>query len=97
MSVKPTKAQLEYYVSAKPGAKESPGYFTDGGDFVRGPHYSAKLGNKFVGMLTPFYKDGWYVSRASALEGARLFQEKCQELLDAGEYADAPEPPKEQT
>lgn len=84
-----TRQELEYYATAKPGTRESAGYF-DGDNFKRGPYYSAKLGKKIVGFVHGSYvkEAGMYLLRADALEGAKLFQSKCKELLGTGDYAD---------
>lgn len=37
MSINLTKAELEYYATAKPRTSEIPGYFTDDGKLVLGP------------------------------------------------------------
>jgi hypothetical protein len=89
---KPKKHELEYYAGAKPHTKESPGYFTDAGEFVRGPFWHAKLGIKNVGFHgIPGYDraSGGYKWRDAALEGAKAFQEKSRELLELGEYDDS--------
>lgn len=86
-SRKPTKAELEYYANAKPHVREEPGYFDDG-DFVYGPFFRARLGTKGVGYSHGSYIEahGCYRTRQDALQGAKLFQQKARELLEAGEY-----------
>ena len=81
------KAELEYYASAKPGVREEPGYFDDD-KFIRGPFYRARLGTKGVGYGHGSYieANGVYRTRQDALQGAKLFQQKARELLEAGEY-----------
>lgn len=49
-SLKLSKAELEYYINAKPGATEHPGYFKDG-KFHHITHYSARLGRKRVSFF----------------------------------------------
>lgn len=82
-----TRAELEYYVSAKPRTEKLPGFFDEAGKLHRGAYYLAYLGKKGVGSDNGTRICGYYVLRSEALEGAKIFQAKCRELLDAGDYA----------
>jgi len=85
----PTRSDLERYIAAKPRTKEIPGYFDDAGKFTRGPFFVAALGKQVVGMkgMPGYVEDaGAYLWRSAALDAAKAFQAKCQELL-----ADKPE------
>ncbi len=87
---KATKEKLEYYIKAKPSAKETPGFFTDDGEFVRGPFYMAKLGKQIVALVESdgYRQDiGYYISRQHAIDGAAALQEKARQWLTAGNYA----------
>lgn len=88
--MKLTKEQVEYYVNAKPRTSEIPGYFTDDGKLVLGPFYKGHLGKKNVGYADGFpsyVKDAnAYLFRGDALEGAKAFQAKMREWLEAGNY-----------
>jgi|GEM_PF-4767537 len=84
-----TKAELEYYVNAKPRVVREVGYFKDG-KFLDFPYYVAHLGNKRVGNADSgsyMAHVGGYSFRDQALEGAKQFQAKMRELLDAGNYS----------
>lgn len=83
-----TKAEVEYYVNAKPRTRRIPGYFSDDGTLHRGPYFTAHLGSKTVGYAHGTYiaEAGVYAGRSCALEGAKLFQEHMKERLAAGDY-----------
>lgn len=85
-----TKADLEYYATAKPRTRTEVGYFTSDGKLVRGPFYSACIGKKIVGFKFGMYIEeaGMYRLRADALWGAKLFQEKARKLLANGEFTE---------
>lgn len=85
----PTKADIEYYATARPHTKKEVGYWV-GDKLHRGPFYSAMLGRQHVSFVHGSYikEAGMYLLRSDALEGAKLFQEKARELLAAGEFSD---------
>lgn len=89
--MKLSKADLEYYAKARPHTRELPGYFKADGTLVRGIFYVAKLGTKSVGYADTEYRSyieeaGAYRMRSDALQGAKLFQQKMREMLEAGDY-----------
>lgn len=83
-----TKAEVEYYVNAKPRTRRIPGYFSEDGTMHRGPYFRALLGSKGVGFPHGTYiaEAGVYAGRSCALAGAKLFQERMRERLAAGDY-----------
>ncbi len=84
----PSKQKLESYLDAKLHTKRVPGYFKDGGEFVRGPCYNAMLGKQIVGVAgSPGYQDGYYITREDAINGAKLFVEKTKEALANGNFS----------
>lgn len=89
MSVKLTRDELEYLVTASPRAKRTPGYFSDDGVFHRVTSWHAYLGTKGTGDdSSPGYmrETGGYSTRENALAGARSAQQRFRALLDSGEY-----------
>lgn len=88
---KAPKAKLQAMVAGRCSAKEHPGYFTDSGEFVRGPFYSAKIGSQVVALVGSrgYRQDiGFYISRRDALEGAKALKAKARQWLAEGNYAE---------
>ena len=87
--MKASKEKLEAYVEARPGTSETPGYFDDAGNFVRGPFWMAKLGSQVVALKgSEGYREdiGYYISSHHALEGAKAVKEKAKQWLAEGDY-----------
>lgn len=87
--MKLTKAELEYYATAKPRTVMAPGYFKDGELRLRTIYY-AYLGKKCVGYADGFQsysKDaGAYTLRSEALAGAKMFKSEMLRRLEAGDF-----------
>jgi len=81
-----TKAELEYYVNAKPRVVREVGYFKDG-KFLDFPYYVAHLGNKRVGNADSgsyMAHVGGYSFRDQALGARSNSKPKCANFLMPG-------------